>query len=725
MNRNTSNLQFQKRLINTALNAPKLESMNLFRIIYRNLKEFLEVRVTLDDDKDELMDQFFNTLEYFCFAFEKRFPTLYENCRAPIPEVPETWAPKVRMFFGDGDTLDPIAIVSSMQTFLSNYNQEDHPIGYFDKNKNFYHHEQLLRLIQIWVDEQLSDQSDRPDDLITQLKDLQKSCEEIVEKRPMREVLMVWKGDAYDVAPTPTDSDSTIDSINRVAGWANIVNQSKDDYDPNDYDIYVEFIAPDDAPNSARYLPFQATKFFIIDKYIVEIFNYILIECDEIIGFILNSIGAEVPEQLQYSDDLDEEIFPFIVDDDDEATREFFRTPALKDQTLADRVCKYIGLIPSDLQMANTIGELKALADRFEDMATSKIPFVESRRSIGFAPITDRVVYPRMPSDAWFTIYRTGKLDINVMDFDATKVEDSNLKFMIFMAALLAGHANFYVEIRARGDERNNIAICYALMKLGAIVRTTIPYNEELKVHGKLWVLGSRANQWSLEVISTGNFVETAQKQFADTVYICYRKKRCVIKTTDMINMLFGDAPNSNLLAIHDQPAWFKPNEIRKMLGQELKTLLSIGNVKGRTIASTMKPLLFIKCNHIADDEIKAMIKYAADCGVGVYIIVRTTFDMPTYRMAPIHVRSINGKYLEHDRWFWFGWAKMDENRQISELIQEKAFMSSADLMTRNLAHRVELMVEVDADFKLGDLFWTLYKKSTDAKEGFFNYHLS
>ena len=45
--------------------------------------------------------------------------------------------------------------------------------------------------------------------------------------------------------------------------------------------------------------------------------------------------------------------------------------------------------------------------------------------------------------------------------------------------------------------------------------------------------------------------------------------------------------------------------------------------------------------------------------------------------------------------------------------------------MTRNLAHRVELMVEVDADFKLGDLFWTLYKKSTDAKEGFFNYHLS
>ena len=80
MNRNTSNLQFQKRLINTALNAPKLESMNLFRIIYRNLKEFLEVRVTLDDDKDELMDQFFNTLEYFCFAFEKRFRTLYENC---------------------------------------------------------------------------------------------------------------------------------------------------------------------------------------------------------------------------------------------------------------------------------------------------------------------------------------------------------------------------------------------------------------------------------------------------------------------------------------------------------------------------------------------------------------------------------------------------------------------------------------------------------------------
>ena len=71
MTRNESNLQFQRRLIQVALKAPRMEALNMMGIVYSNLMEFIRVRVPLDENIPLIMESFEQTLSYFNWALEK------------------------------------------------------------------------------------------------------------------------------------------------------------------------------------------------------------------------------------------------------------------------------------------------------------------------------------------------------------------------------------------------------------------------------------------------------------------------------------------------------------------------------------------------------------------------------------------------------------------------------------------------------------------------------
>jgi polyphosphate kinase len=89
-----------------------------------------------------------------------------------------------------------------------------------------------------------------------------------------------------------------------------------------------------------------------------------------------------------------------------------------------------------------------------------------------------------------------------------------------------------------------------------------------------------------------------------------------------------------------------------------------------------------IKTNHLTDDRIIKKIREAAEAGVKMDLIVRTTYAMLPHEN--IRAISILDRYLEHQRIYIFGHGD-----------DQRVFMSSADLMERNLDWRVEVAFPV------------------------------
>ena len=85
-----------------------------------------------------------------------------------------------------------------------------------------------------------------------------------------------------------------------------------------------------------------------------------------------------------------------------------------------------------------------------------------------------------------------------------------------------------------------------------------------------------------------------------------------------------------------------------------------------------------LKVNHLTDEKVIAKIREAADAGVQMHLVVRTTYAMLPH--PNIRAISILDRFLEHQRIFIFG--RGDDR---------KVYMSSSDLMERNLDWRVEV----------------------------------
>jgi len=96
-----------------------------------------------------------------------------------------------------------------------------------------------------------------------------------------------------------------------------------------------------------------------------------------------------------------------------------------------------------------------------------------------------------------------------------------------------------------------------------------------------------------------------------------------------------------------------------------------------REKAKGKKGYICMKINHLTDAKIIKALQTAASAGVKMDLIVRTTYALPPH--PNIRAISILDRYLEHQRAYVFG--RGDD---------QVVYMSSADLMERNLDWRVE-----------------------------------
>jgi len=240
------------------------------------------------------------------------------------------------------------------------------------------------------------------------------------------------------------------------------------------------------------------------------------------------------------------------------------------------------------------------------------------------------------------------------------------------------------VELKARFDEGNNIAWARLLDESGAHVVYGVA---NLKVHCKALLIVRREEGGIRRYVhlGTGNYNDRTAKLYTDLgIVSCDEDLGFDVST--LFNVLTGSTtPPARWRKIAVSPFDLR-ERLEFLIEREIAHARSGGG--GRIVA---------KMNSLSDARMVQLLHRAADAGVEVDLIVR---GISCYRPRPkqenLRLISIVDRYLEHSRVFHF-----------RNLGSEEFYLSSADLMSRNLDRRIEVMFPVE-DPKLRDMIRTL-----------------
>ncbi|MCG5102133.1 RNA degradosome polyphosphate kinase [Oceanobacillus alkalisoli] len=229
------------------------------------------------------------------------------------------------------------------------------------------------------------------------------------------------------------------------------------------------------------------------------------------------------------------------------------------------------------------------------------------------------------------------------------------------------------VELKARFDEEQNVQWAKELEKAGCHV---IYGMHSLKTHSKITLI-VRKRQGKIERFvhfGTGNYNDSTAKVYTD-IGIITTKRKVGIDATNFFNYLSGytERPKFHHLAM--APFDIR-NDFIRYITEEIEFHKQKGN--GHIIA---------KMNSLTDKILIEKLYKASQAGVQINLIVRGICCLkPGIKNVSenITVRSIVGRYLEHSRIFYF-----HSNGE------ERIFLSSADMMTRNMEKRIELLFPI------------------------------
>jgi polyphosphate kinase len=250
---------------------------------------------------------------------------------------------------------------------------------------------------------------------------------------------------------------------------------------------------------------------------------------------------------------------------------------------------------------------------------------------------------------------------------------NSPLVDMLIEAAEQGKQVAVLVELKARFDERNNIAWATRLEAAGIHVVYGLV---NLKVHCKLCLVVRKESDGIRRFahIATGNYNRVTSQIYTD-LGVFTADEGILDDVSEVFNSLTGYSSKRSYNALLVAPVGLRQG-IRALIEREMEH------------AKAGRPArVIIKNNAVADQAIIKTLYRASQAGVEIDMIVRGLCclrpGIPGISDR-IRVRSIVGRFLEHSRIYYF------DNGGDPEV-----YIGSADLMERNLDRRVEVLAPI------------------------------
>lgn len=290
--------------------------------------------------------------------------------------------------------------------------------------------------------------------------------------------------------------------------------------------------------------------------------------------------------------------------------------------------------------------------------------------------------FPYHPFDHFIDILREASIDPFVREIKITiyrVAKYSNVVNALINAARNGKKVTAVLELQARFDEKANIKWANRLKEEGVKVMYGVP---GLKVHSKLVYISrkEKRKELSYAAVGTGNFNEESATVFSD--HLLFTSNPEIVKEVGNIFLFFEKnfrIPRFKHLLV---APFYLRNKIVRLINQEIQNA-----------QTGKKAFIYLKLNNLVDLRMIHYLYKAKASGVDVRLNVRGMFSMtPDFHPEhePIPAIALIDRFLEHSRIFIFG------NQG-----QPKVWLSSADLMGRNLDRRVEVACPVyDDDLK-------------------------
>lgn len=279
---------------------------------------------------------------------------------------------------------------------------------------------------------------------------------------------------------------------------------------------------------------------------------------------------------------------------------------------------------------------------------------------------------PYQTFDYIILFLREAAIDPKVTEINITLyrlAQNSRVINALINAAKNGKKVNCLVELKARFDESANIFWTTRLEEEGVNVNYGL---SDYKVHSKICLVKRMEKGRAVYYanLATGNFNEKTAKLYCDHSIFTAKKEI----TTDLIKLF--KALNKKTVTKGFKHLIVSPLESRNKFYYAVDREIKIAR-QGKAA------YMILKVNSLADEGIVAKLYEASNAGVIIKLIVRGICTLvpgvPGFS-ANITVISIIDKFLEHARVFIFG-----NNGK------EEMYLSSADLMSRNFEHRVEV----------------------------------
>lgn len=321
----------------------------------------------------------------------------------------------------------------------------------------------------------------------------------------------------------------------------------------------------------------------------------------------------------------------------------------------------------------------------------SYIKAIEKRDYMLYAPYEDYSVFlkflrecaidPRV-TDIKITVYRVAR--------------QSQIMSALINAARNGKKVSALLELRARFDEANNVNWSKILQEEGVKVIFGVA---DLKVHSKIGVVTYEKNgvEQKIAFASTGNFHEKTANIYTDFTLMTSNQE-IAHEIDDVFDFFWAN---------------YKVKKFKHLIVSPFETRKKIYKFIDREIANKQKGLpaqINIKVNSLSDKGMIDKLYEASDAGVEIRLVVRGICCLiPGKKGLSENIKAISvvDKFLEHPRIYWFKNASDDA-----------VYISSADCMTRNIDHRVEVSCPIYDSILKQDIMDTFELSFTDNVKG-------